>query len=428
MITTADLKTHTKADLTRMAKRLGVTGCSSMLKDDLVKAVAKAQRSKVNGSSKSKLSGKSNGKKAAKTCTTRSKTSRLTAAKPADKPAKKQLRKDAPKKAVAAKPKKVVAKKAKPKPKSKPTNPRVLKRIRELQLQNESTKDVSSQPTQVQPPGSNEAIWEREPAQDRVALFVRDAYWIHASWDITRQAVERARAAMAEQWHSARPTLRLLRVDDSDGTNSETVERDIPIHGGLRNWYIDWTGEEATFRVMVGYSAPNGRFHSICESNIVKTPVAGTGDDVDRHWTDVGGDAERIFAMSGGYDSECDTTDLKKMMEDRLHRELGAPALAKLGAAAQNPFKRGDEFYFDMDVELVAYGSTLPNAYLTLNEEPVQLREDGSFALRLPFPDRRQVLPAVARSRDGSQERMIVIAVERNTKVMEPVEKEAALE
>ena len=165
MITTADLKTHTKADLTRLAKRLGVTGCSSMLKDDLVKAVAKAQRSKANGSSKSKVSGKSNGK-AAKTSTTRSKTSRLTAAKPADKPAKKQLRKDAPKKAVAAKPKKVVAKKAKLKPKSKPTNPRVLKRIRELQLQNESTKDVSSQPTQVQPPGSNEAIWEREPADN----------------------------------------------------------------------------------------------------------------------------------------------------------------------------------------------------------------------------------------------------------------------
>jgi hypothetical protein len=77
-----------------------------------------------------------------------------------------------------------------------------------------------------------------------------------------------------------------------------------------------------------------------------------------------------------------------------------------------------------MDVELVVYGSTVPDGYLTLNGEPVKLRSDGSFALRVPFPDRRQVLPAVACSRDGSQQRTIVVAVERNTKVMEPLESE----
>jgi hypothetical protein len=39
----------------------------------------------------------------------------------------------------------------------------------------------------------------------------------------------------------------------------------------------------------------------------------------------------------------------------------------------------------------------------------------------LPFPDRRQVLPATAKSRDGVDEQTVVIAVERNTKVMEPL-------
>jgi hypothetical protein len=112
------------------------------------------------------------------------------------------------------------------------------------------------------------------------------------------------------------------------------------------------------------------------------------------------------------------------MLEDRLHRELGAPALAKLGASSDSPFQKKNQFHFDMDVELVVYGSTTTDGYLTLNGEPVALRDDGTFALRLPFPDRRQVIPAVACSRDGSQQRMIVVAVERNTKVMEPMEKE----
>jgi hypothetical protein len=52
--------------------------------------------------------------------------------------------------------------------------------------------------------------------------------------------------------------------------------------------------------------------------------------------------------------------------------------------------------------------------------EPVQLGPDGSFTARVSLPDRRRVLPVVASSRDGVQERTIVLAIERNTKVMEP--------
>ncbi len=230
---------------------------------------------------------------------------------------------------------------------------------------------------------------------------------------------------MAEQWHGCKPILRLLRLDDSGtSSSSETVERDIEIHGGLRNWYIDWTGEAASFRVLVGYVSPSGRFHAIAKSNIVKTTAGGAPDAVDDHWSDVGPESERIFALSGGYDTERETGELKEILEERVHRSLGAPALAKLGAGSESPFRRRGEFHFDMEIELVVYGSTVPDGYLTLNGEPVSLRPDGTFAVRLPFPDRRQVLPAVACTRDGSQQRTIVVAVERNTKIMEPLEQE----
>lgn len=340
---------------------------------------------------------------------------------PADAKKKMDFKTSASKKPIAAAPKAS----SKPIPKPTATSPKVLKKIRELQLQRESGKDIAFRPTLVRPPGAAEPIWEKEPLKDRIGLFVRDPYWLHTSWDITRNAVERARAAMAEQWHGSKPVLRLLRLDDTGtSSSSETVERDIEIHGGLRNWYIAWTGEVASFRVLVGYLSASGRFHAIAKSNIVKTTAGGAPDAVDEHWSDVGAESERIFALSGGYDGEHETGELKEILEERVHRSLGAPALAKLGAGPESPFRRRGEFHFDMEIELVVYGSTVADGYLTLNGEPVTLRPDGTFAVRLPFPDRRQVLPAVACTRDGSQQRTIVVAVERNTKIMEPLEQE----
>jgi uncharacterized protein len=308
------------------------------------------------------------------------------------------------------------------------TNPKVLKKIREMQLQREATKDIGFRTRLVKPPGATDPVFEKEPQKDRIALFVRDPFWLHASWDITRGAVERAQAALAEQWYGARPVLRLIRIDDSGATSvAETVQSEIEIRGGVRNWYIPWTGETASFRVNVGYLGVHGRYHVIAQSNIVRTPAFSSPEAVDQHWTDLGAEGERIYAMSGGYDSERETGELQEMLEERLNRSLGAPTLAKLGAAADAIYQRRSGFHFDMDVELVVYGSTSPDAYLTLNEEPVALRPDGTFVVRLPFPDRRQVIPAVAVARDGSHQRTIVVGVERNTKIMEPMEQEQDL-
>lgn len=538
MITTADLKSHTKADLAEMAKRFGVSVSGSMRKDELVTAVAKAaktskaskstaKKTKAPASKKGTLTGKpkaaGKSKVATPTASGSTRAPRTSAASGSAASGKTQPTKRAPSsptkpitatktsagkrtsaKAAAAKAKstksradtervradqstrkkaktssnsptskltaknnKQTAKKhasqkstralsgvssadtkpvlsngasakpsvpAKPltnkatlrsKPAPTPTDPQVLKRIRELQLQRQSDKDLTSRPTLIRPPGAIEPILDNEPRKDRIALFVRDAHWMHATWDITRHAIERAKAAMMEHWHGAKPILRLIRMDDTGTTNtSETTERDIEIHGGLRNWYIEWSGEPASFRVLIGYLSISGRFHAIAKSNIVKTPGAGTADAVDEHWSDLGAESERIFAVSGGYDDELDSGELKEMLEDRLRRSLGAPPLAKLGAGADSPFRQRGGFHFEMEVELVAYGSTVPDGYLTLNGEPVALRSDGTFALRVPFPDRRQVLPAVACSRDGSQQRTIVVAVERNTKIMEPLDSE----
>jgi hypothetical protein len=57
--------------------------------------------------------------------------------------------------------------------------------------------------------------------------------------------------------------------------------------------------------------------------------------------------------------------------------------------------------------------------------EPIKVQPDGSFHVRFDLPNRRQVIPIVASTKDGVEQRTVVLAVERNTKVMEPVTRES---
>jgi hypothetical protein len=259
--------------------------------------------------------------------------------------------------------------------------------------------------------------------KDRIVVMVRDPYWLHCYWELTRQAIQRAEAALGQEWHTAKPILRLLDVSGRDTTNaSESIVRDIDIHGGCNNWYLDVSSPPRSFRVDIGYLARSGRFYVLARSNVVTTPRAGVSDVLDENWADLDPKkADRIYAMSGGFDPTASSLELKQLFEERLRRPLGSPAVTSMGSGALWPGAKGRGFWFQLDAELIVYGATDPQARVTLQGEPVKLRPDGTFTMRFRLPDSRQIIPAVATSPDGIEERTIVLAVERNTKHLEPV-------
>jgi hypothetical protein len=258
--------------------------------------------------------------------------------------------------------------------------------------------------------------------KDRIVVMVRDPYWLHAYWEITRQAIQRAEAALGQHWHGARPILRLLDVTTHDTTSTaEAIVRDIDIHGGCNNWYIDVNNPPRSYRIDIGYVARNGQFYVLARSNVVSTPRAGISDTIDENWADIDAKkADRIYAMSGGFDPTMSSLELKQLFEERLRRPLGSPSVTSFGSGAMLPSKLR-KFWFQLDAELIVYGATEPNARVTLQGEPVKLRPDGTFTMRFSLPDSRQIIPAVAASADGVEERTIVLAVERNTKQLEPM-------
>jgi uncharacterized protein len=259
-------------------------------------------------------------------------------------------------------------------------------------------------------------------AKDRLVVMVRDPYWLHAYWELSRKSVERAKVALAQYWHGARPVLRVYEIH-RDGTTSAARQpiRDVEIHGGVNNWYIDVYNPPKTYQLDVGYLVPGGKFFCLARSNMVSTPPAASGDAFDRNWADVAKEFDRIFALSGGYSEQQTRGELKEVLEERLQRPIGDPAASRFGPGAGGHSAGGADLEFQVDTELIVHGVTRPDAHVTLRGEPVKLRSDGTFAVRFNLPDRRHVLPMVASSRDGAQERTIVLAIDRNTKVMESV-------
>lgn len=258
-------------------------------------------------------------------------------------------------------------------------------------------------------------------AKDRMVVIVRDPYWLHAFWELTEQSVKRAEAALGQDWHGAKPILRVFDVSSQDTTSTaEGIVRDLDIHGGCNNWYVDVPQPPRSFRVDVGYVSKRGQFYTLARSNVVTTPKAGSSDAVDENWTDADAkQADRLYAMSSGFDkSSGDTRAVKDFLEERFRRPLAAGSLP--AGAAAGPTK-DRKFHFSIDAEMIVYGRASVGARVTIQGEPLKLRPDGTFTMRYSFPDGRQILPAIAESLDGSEERKIVLAVERNTKELEPL-------
>jgi uncharacterized protein len=259
--------------------------------------------------------------------------------------------------------------------------------------------------------------------KDRIIVLTRDSYWLHAYWELSRTTLARARAALGQDWHAARPILRVMDVSSEDTTSAaERHVRDISIHGGVNNWYIDVLEPPRSYRIDIGYLSRRGRFYVLARSNVVTTPKAGVTDTLDENWANVQKQFERIQNPSSngnGTTHHNTQIDLRDLFEERLRRPMNSATMQNLATTALPHL--GRDFHFQIDAELIVYGTTEPNAKVTLQGEPVQLRNDGTFTVRFSLPDSRQIIPAVSSSADGTEERTIVLAVERNTKELEPM-------
>jgi uncharacterized protein len=360
-MTASSLQNHTLKDLAQLARSEGVAGWHSMRKEQLIRALVNHTKRKQ----RSKRSTSRNGTRGP----------------------------DAPE--LVRTPVRRISTEA-------------TARLQQLRAQLEARRNL----------GTTASLLPRAVESDRLVVMVRDPYWLHAYWELAPRSVDRAQTALGQHWHTARPVLRLFQIA-GDGTAA--LEREIAIHGGVNHWYVDVTEPPQEFRMEIGYANSGGQFYCLARSNSVSTPPAGTSDAIDENWVDVDENADRIFAMSGGYTPRGTSLELQELLEERLGRPMGTPMQTRYGSGATRVLADARDLPFAIDAELLVYGVTHPHAHVTLQGEPVALRADGSFTVHMALPDRRQVIPVVASSPDGVEQRTIILALERNTKVLERV-------
>jgi len=263
--------------------------------------------------------------------------------------------------------------------------------------------------------------------QDRIVLQVRDPWWLHSYWEVLPQTIERFKNELKDSFYHAKYVLRVYDVSHIifDGTNAHRYF-DIQVNEHVTSWYIDTGGPGRSWCVDLGLLLPDGRFITIVRSNTVYTPLEGPSWITDEEWMIPEEMFARLYGMGFGLGQ---SSPVGKAWAERIKKVLFSGAMASPGMASMtSPVKnipKERKFWLVVDCELIVYGATEPDAQVTIQGRPINLRQDGTFTLRFALPDGKQVIPVKAVSSDNIEERTITPIVARETKTSCLVKEEA---
>jgi len=409
MATSSELNSLTLADLGMIAKQIEMPGWSKMRKEELVRVLVAKSRSKVAGEIIHNF-----------LCAPKKKAAQSVK----NSPKSVESTTESPRKARNSRKTDAIPKKT---PEREPEFQRLEPQRLEVQkLEAQKLTGVAAVlPNFLGKQGLRRDISTRaeDGKPDRLVLMVRDPYWLHVFWEVSAKTMERAKVALGHVWYTSVPVLRLFRLSaDGTGAPKRQLIRDVPVHGGVNNWYLDVTNPPSTFIVELGYLTREKKFHPTLSSNIVETPQQQVIDELEKldgNWKGVADDLGRVFKLSSG---ERHNQELKEVLEEQLGRPMSPQLLSRYRVAKQgNIDKPRRNFRFAADVDVIIHGKSDPNVQVTIRNEPVTVNDDGTFAVRFALPEKRHLYSIEAEGSDGVEMQRTILTLERNTRVLETV-------
>jgi len=123
--------------------------------------------------------------------------------------------------------------------------------------------------------------------------------------------------------------------------------------------------------------------------------------------------------------------EITELIRRQLEHEMGSQAAAARRArrapeeaapggvsSVSSPFGgegRRQDFWFNVNAELIIYGATEPDASVTIGGRKIRLRPDGTFSFRFALPDGSYELPVRATSAEGEDTRAADLRFRRAT-------------
>jgi len=231
--------------------------------------------------------------------------------------------------------------------------------------------------------------------------MVKDPWWIFAYWEIQPKTERAARSQLSPQEIIGLQSV--LRVYDVTGITfpSQPPHRsfDISLSGLATNWYIHTNAPNRSFVVELGLLTTSGRFIPLARSNRVTTPRFGPSDVIDEEWVITDEAYWKLFGVSAGVGIGSSPTAWSRLLSQQFFSGgWSSPAL--MGPSRQTAV-RG--FWCRVNTDLVIHGATEPRSSVVIQGQPVPVRKDGTFSLRLALPDGTQTITIEVTSSDGQK-------------------------
>lgn len=254
-------------------------------------------------------------------------------------------------------------------------------------------------------------------------LLPRDPNWMFIYWEIT--ANSKAAVCKTHGPDIFQKSKQIIRVYDVTGAGSVDLPDqkyfDIPIMVDAKNWYINVQESGRTYCCEVGLVTPAGRFIGLVRTNTVSLPVGRVSDVTDEKWMAVTSDFEKLLQLSGVEYIGKGSGEVAKSLAQRwemlraVFSRASSWGVSSLSSQTLAKPPSNKTFWLVADCELILYGATEPDAYVTVSGRKVKLNTDGTFSMRFALPDGGMDLPIKAVSKDETETRGIKIKVSRAT-------------
>ena len=268
-------------------------------------------------------------------------------------------------------------------------------------------------------PDSESAALPQEYGVTMAALMPRDPNWMFVYWEITPNSKARlARERGHDIFEKGRQVLRVYDLAHVDGQAGKHF--DIPVILDANNWYIHIEAGGGYYCCELGLALPGGDFIEIVKTNPVTLPPGRVSDVMDEKWMAVSEDFDKLLQLSGVEYIGKGSGEVAKSLAQRwemlravFSRGASWGVSSMSSQAPQRPEQK--KFWLVADCELILYGATEPDAFVTVSGRKVKLNPDGTFSMRFALPDGAMDLPIKAMSNDERDSRQIEISVARST-------------
>ncbi len=256
---------------------------------------------------------------------------------------------------------------------------------------------------------------------DRVSLVILDINWLKCVWHFSPATHHQAEIALGMDWAGSQFVLRLIDLSRSDhGRTAGHLVKEIHLPLGTTTWFLESGGAGKKLQADLGYKSRDGKYYSLGQtSSALVTPHAG---QIRPNQEQGGMTMDNATALVASLGSVALSGEAMGFLEERMKRSIASSPTSGAPAGTSN-----SKLLLNMEAEVHVTGTTAPNARVLVRGEPVRLKPEGTFFVKMKLDDGRMILPATAVSADGREEKTVILALERHTRYIDPSDREMVI-